>query len=114
MRTLRITLFSLWVISFLSFLQEAGASSVVSDSVSFVSDGTPASGVRVTFFDLTDLNWAFSGMTDEDGRFRISCDAGHPGGPASRRPSGSSRTSRTRSIPQRPSSMNFSPHPTFA
>ena len=54
-----------------SLSAETASSIEVSGSVSFSVDGTPAEGVRVTFFDLTDLRRSSNGTTDEQGRFTV-------------------------------------------
>ena len=43
----------------------------LSGRVYFGDTGAPAEGARVTFFDLANLQNAFSGVTDASGSFRV-------------------------------------------
>ena len=43
----------------------------ISGNVHFPNDGIRAAGLRVVFFDLTDLRNSFSGTTDREGRFHL-------------------------------------------
>ena len=66
----------MWVMLYLTSMPSfAAASAEVSGRVSFAQDGTPAEGVRITFFNLADLRRSFSGTTDGQGQFTVLLEA---------------------------------------